>query len=356
MFCPGQVGPVLTAYQNFMYGAKRRCVFNPCSSTSDEVGSRFWKTVCHYIGAVGLLQVRQQQGHPQNLPLYRAVRRPLVSEPASILNLLALTRSYFQIRACILRGDFVQEWLQDGAQYGEEGPTLKLDSLMTRVAALRSKCLKVFRLKNPSRVLQSANADMVAEALDLDETLTQWSKDLPVEWRFSVFFVEATQEPVKSDLLYNDSVRYYTTHGHAAVWMRYLAVRLIVCSICLRLLSALPQWTSQGPSSVEQLKAYQESINLLATNMCCSVPFFFVSEAIHHDPESATFRINNKLTSPEILPRIATLLSWPLSVAVSTEAVPLAQKEWLKRNLKVAASVQGDAVVQSIAETEEFKF
>jgi hypothetical protein len=66
-----------------MYGAKRKFVQNPRSSTPDDVGSRLWKNVCHYIGAMGLLQVRQQQGCSQNLPFYRAVRRPLVSQPIS---------------------------------------------------------------------------------------------------------------------------------------------------------------------------------------------------------------------------------------------------------------------------------
>jgi hypothetical protein len=131
--------------------------------------------------------------------------------------------------------------------------------------------------------------------------------------------------------------------------MRHLAVRLVVSSICLHLLFALPLLSAQGVSRAEQIEDCQENINSLATNICFSVPFFNAN-VIHHNPESATFRINGNLTSPEILPRIATLLSWPLSVAVSTDVVPVAQKEWLKRKLKVVAGVQ------FIAKTEEFKF
>jgi len=74
-----------------MYGAKRKYVPGTRSSVSDEVGSRFWKHVCHYVGAIGLLQVRQQSGYRANLALYRAVRRPIVSHSADILN---LPRSY----------------------------------------------------------------------------------------------------------------------------------------------------------------------------------------------------------------------------------------------------------------------
>ena len=88
----------LTAWQNFMYGAKRKCVQNPRSSISDEVGSRFWKNVCHWIGAVGLLKVRQQEGYRENLPLYRAVRRPIVSRTSGILDFHRFNKSLLDSR------------------------------------------------------------------------------------------------------------------------------------------------------------------------------------------------------------------------------------------------------------------
>lgn len=70
--------------QNIMYRAKRQFTQNPPSSAADESGSPFWKNVAHYKGTAGLLQVRQQQGCPQNLPLDRAVRRPIVSQISNI--------------------------------------------------------------------------------------------------------------------------------------------------------------------------------------------------------------------------------------------------------------------------------
>ncbi|KAE9375375.1 hypothetical protein N431DRAFT_333214 [Stipitochalara longipes BDJ] len=324
---------LMTNYENFMYGAKRTCIQNPRSSISDEVGSRFWKNICHYIGAVGLLKVRQQEGYRENLPLYRAVRRPI-------------------IRACILRGDTVQQWLRDGAQYGEEGPALKLDVLLIRVAALRSKSLNLFRQKNLGRLLQADRTDVVAEAQNLDVALASWPQDLPEDWRFSTHCIEEYSDTRNPAHLYSDSVHSYTTHGHAAVWMRFMAVRLIVSSILIKLLSALLPKTSIN----EQIGTLHQNLNLLATDMCCSVPFFFTSIATNHNLQSESFKTSDKTASLEILPKIATILSWPLSVAVSTTAVPTKQKEWLKTKLKLVASVQGDAVVQSIAETEEFKF
>jgi hypothetical protein len=192
----------------------------------------------------------------------------------------------------------------------------------------------------------------VTEAQNLNDALACWVQDLPGEWQFSTHCIEAFSETTSSDFWYNDTVYSYTTHGHAAVWIRFLAVRIIVSSILLKLLSALPQ----EPTISKQVESMQQLINLLATDMCCTVPFFFTSNALHHQFESSTFNVAEKMVLPEILPKIATLLSWPLSIAVSTNAVPAKQKEWLKHKLKIAASVQGDAVVQSIAESEEFKF
>jgi hypothetical protein len=222
---------------------------------------------------------------------------------------------------------------------------------MIRVAALRSKSLKIFRQKNLTRLARTNKLDIVEEGCELDVALVSWLQDIPKEWLFSIHCLAESSEPTNLDLLNSGSLHYYKTHGHVAVWIRYLAIRRIVSSILVRLLSALPQ----GLSISEQIDACQNSINSLATDMCCSV-LFFLNNAIQYDSESSTFGINDNNASPEILPRITTILAWPLSVAVSTEVVPVTQKEWLRRKLKTVASVQGDGVLQSIAEAEQFKF
>lgn len=229
---------------------------------------------------------------------------------------------------------------------------MELDALLVRIAALRSKSLKLFRQKNVNHLLRMNKADVVEEAQNLDTALGSWAQNLPEKWRFSTQCLEQCSDTMNSGFLYNDTVHSYTTHGHAAVWLRFLAVRLIVSSILIKLHSALPQ----KQPIIEQIETLQQSANHLATDVCCSVPFFFTQNPTHHNSDSTASQTSDGIASPEILPKIATLLSWPLSVAVSTTAVPAKQKEWLKIKLKIAASVQGDAVVQSIAETEEFKF
>jgi hypothetical protein len=59
----------------------------------------------------------------------------------------------------------------------------------------------------------------------------------------------------------------------------------------------------------------------------------------------------------EILPRMASLLAWPLTVAVSSEYLPKPHKRWLLSRLKMVADSLGDAVLESMVENgEEFKF
>ncbi|RDW57195.1 hypothetical protein BP5796_12645 [Coleophoma crateriformis] len=314
---------LMSQYENTMYGAERESNQDIASATPDEVGSRFWKKICHYEGTMGLLRMRQQRGL-QNLPLYRAVRRPV-------------------LRACILRGKVVPDWLQDGSQYGEEGPALDLDLLMIRVAALRCASLKIFRDENPDPLSPCKEVEYATmEAQNLETALTLWPHDLPEEWKFSAISTESSM-PSKTNFADTNYVHSYTTHGHAAVWIRYLAVCLIVSSIHMRLLSISSHSKPQRPAFTTQLEACQERIDLLAAHMCRSVPFFFSSRNAT-DPKD------------EIMLKFATLLTWPLTVAISIEAIPLAQKQWLQRRLKSVAVVLADGVIQSAAEKDAFKF
>ena len=71
--------PLLNTGQNIMYGNQRNTEILPPSGT-DEVGSRFWRNVCHHKGAAGLLMLRREQGLPPNIPLDKVVRRQIVSQ------------------------------------------------------------------------------------------------------------------------------------------------------------------------------------------------------------------------------------------------------------------------------------
>jgi hypothetical protein len=57
-----------------------------------------------------------------------------------------------------------------------------------------------------------------------------------------------------------------------------------------------------------------------------------------------------------ILPSLATMLAWPLAVAVSTENVPEPQRKWLQGKLGSVADSLGDAVLHDVRRRDAFVF
>lgn len=237
---------------------------------------------------------------------------------------------------------------------------LELDSLLIRVAILRTRALELLHDKKLTLESRTNKLKTVAvETRDLDLAFAAWPQGVSEDWKFSIHPSIECSEPTKSELFYEGSVHKYTTRGHAAIWNRYRAVRLILNTMHMRVLSALVQCTSPEPSINAQLEMCQENIGLLATDLCFSVPVFFnVYNMIQDEAGSEPAWIGNNINCPEneIMLKMAAILAWPLTVAVSTEAVPKAQKVWLQHRLKTVASVIGAGVLHSVAENEEFEF
>lgn len=96
-------------------------------------------------------------------------------------------------------------------------------------------------------------------------------------------------------------------------------------------------------------------MELLTADLCAGVLFFFNSL----DPTGLRTLQLGKFTittDDEILPKVAGLLAWPLTVAVSCEYIPESQRQWLKGKLKIVAKSLGDAVLESVVEQGEFRF
>lgn len=229
---------------------------------------------------------------------------------------------------------------------------------MIRVAALRYKSLELCRDKNFTLLSRTNKLkDVALEAQELDLALVAWPQGIPKEWNLSIYPFAEGSETRKPDLVYRGYAYTHTTHGHAAIWIQYCAIRLIVNSIRMRLLCARAEFAPQGPSVNSNLEACQVNIKSLATDICYGVPYFFNSYNTTPDKLASKFtRIDDIPTLSEcrITPKLAAILAWPLAVAVSTEGVPKAQKQWLQRRLKTIASVIGAPVLYSVADKGEF--
>ncbi len=261
------------------------------------------------------------------------------------------------MRTCILRGIIIPEFLQGGEDYGEEGPALELDALMVRVAALRTKSLALLynEIAGPSFDIIGSE-DLAAEAQNLDTALASWPMSLPEKWRFcrlppSSISGEYTQT-------YNGIVHSYATHGHAAIWGRYRSIRLIVNSIRIRYFTYQLQtvnYPSQRSFIAVQQQAILATIEVIAAELCGCVPFFF-NQLDQTGTRSILMGKYSIRTSEEILPKMAALLAWPLTVVISCEYIPEPHRQWLKGKLSVVAKSLGDAVLESVVEQGEFRF
>ncbi|KAI0891652.1 hypothetical protein F4806DRAFT_297856 [Annulohypoxylon nitens] len=329
---------LMAFYENIMYGHERHHSPKIDSSSWDPdiTGSRFWENISHHKGAAGLLKLRQERGWTPDLPLERAARRQLV-------------------RTCILRGIPAAPWLQDAAEFGEKGLVLDLDSIIVRVASLRSRSLHIFLPKSQRFSTQLSPLDIASEARDLDIALESWSRNISEDWNFSV------QPDPSTNTTFDGLIHTYTSHGNATVWNRYRAIHIIINSIRKRALSIASQCSSQTISTDMEQEMCLEKISLLSTDLCRAVPFFITSH-----PHSITDRFpigepdeaNGNIDEArfEILPKFGTLLAWPLTLAVSTDAVPDPQKKWLQTKLKSIAKSLGDSILDTVAEQGEFKF
>lgn len=342
--------------QNTMYGIQ---VPHP-SSEIDEVGSRLWKSLCHHEGALALLELRQEHGPPPYLPLHRVIRRQIVSQftAKNFFHLNIDTDMISQMRTSILRGAPIADFLQSGADYGEEGPGLELDSLIVRVATLRAKSVHLFSVTNVQSPSDTSQSEAVeAEAEDLDTRLVAWSQTLPEDWKISV------QSPPPSSggeiFTHNNIVHNYSSHGHATIWNRYRALCLVVNSIRLRSLSSQLQ-TLEYPSQRSFVAIKQDAVRTnmeqITNDLCAGVPFFFNSLQPNGMRTIQLGKYTITTTDDEILPKMGGLLAWPLAVAVSTEYIPEPQRQWLKSKLRVVAKSLGDAVLESVVDQGEFRF
>lgn len=258
------------------------------------------------------------------------------------------------MRTCVLRASVVPEFLHDGGKYGEEGPALVIDSLMVQVAALRAKTVRLLS-NRPFAISfdERHSLEIAFEAEELDSRLALWETSLSSDWQFNI------STPDNQQSVYPYCTHVYTSHGHASVWNRYRALRLIVNSIRIRCLSNVLQHHSSTSAFAAQQEMCYISIKAITDDLCASLRYFFNSSSNDKDGSGlgvikvGKFIIRSNL---DILPKLAWLLAWPLAVAVNVEGLDEHQKTYLIQQTRAVARSLGDAVLESVAERSEFRF
>ncbi len=140
----------------------------------------------------------------------------------------------------------------------------------------------------------------------------------------------------------------YPSVGHAAIWNQYRALRLITNSIQKRALVALQPLIHSSVLDTNMQRC-QDNINELAVDLRCGAEFSVASRTSAEGAEATGL-----LDMPH--PSVAALLAWPLTVAVSVDAVQPPEKIWLKGTLKAVARSLGNTVLESVTDHGEYKF
>ncbi|KAH8695286.1 hypothetical protein BGW36DRAFT_453183 [Talaromyces proteolyticus] len=195
---------LLDTYDNVI---PREWVRSP-SNSSHYVG----KKAGHHRGTAALLLARKQRGYHQHTPLDVALRRPV-------------------IRAYIVGGVAVDKWLEDEELHNSEDPKLKLDMLMISVTSLRSRFKSLSRdfsygITTDATIVNN----LLIEAGSLDAALAAWSHNLSGQWNFAAHTINRLNQAELDRFCYNGRNDSYTTHGHAVMWNRYRAIRVIMCN------------------------------------------------------------------------------------------------------------------------------
>ncbi|KAG4218579.1 hypothetical protein PC116_g32941 [Phytophthora cactorum] len=217
---------------------------------------------------------------------------------------------------------------------------------MIRVAALRERSLCLFLPKSARFSSQPHPGDLATEARALDAALESWSAALPEDWKYTTRSVLATG-------FFDGMIYEYTTYGHAAIWCRYYAIRMVVNGIRNRALSVVARCSSQMLSVAPEQDICLQKIESLATDLCRSIPTFFTATGAPVAAESTGI---STASISQIAPKLATLLAWPLLLAVNTDSVLQSQVEWLKSKFKSIANALGDGSLGAVIEQGGLRF
>lgn len=252
-----------------------------------------------------------------------------------------------KLRIVILRGAALPTWLEDGCSWGEEGPELELDSLMVRALILRNKSMPSLRDMDATEPEVIDRVKSIAmESYTLDYDLALWALGLPQNWNFHVSWTHLQPSSSVTDACVDIPSHSYPSVGHASIWNRYRALRLIANSIQKRALCAL-QFLFDDAFLDMDTQRCQNNINNLAVDLCCGAEFSVTRQNTPRGAKAAML-----LDMPH--PSVAALLAWPLTVAVSVDAVQPLEKTRLKGVLKAVARSLGHTQLESVSDKGEY--
>jgi hypothetical protein len=225
---------------------------------------------------------------------------------------------------------------------------------MVRVAAFRARALAFFPRASAGLSTSTPDLDYLAHTgKELEDDLVDWAESMSGEYSN---YKEPTSPDNHSDLNSHGSHRNrYTTYGHASLWIRQRALRLIINSIFIKFILVRMQTSTDHEHLIWKQARMKGNLESISRELCADMSYFFkVPQS--RGGETLIPALMASEGNHAILPSLAPMLAWPLAVAVSTENVPEPQRKWLQGKLGSVADSLGDAVLHDVRRRDAFVF
>ena len=229
---------------------------------------------------------------------------------------------------------------------------------MVRVAAFRARALAFFPSASAGLSTSTPDLDFLAHTgKQLEDDLVDWAESMSMSEQYSSRKEHLTTVPEStSDLNTFDGRRNtHTSPGHASLWLRQRALRLIIHSIFIKFISVRMQTSTDHDHLLMKQGHMKGNLDSISRELCADVSYFFKIPQ-SRDGETLVPALMTAEGELAIPPNLASMLAWPLAIAVSTENVPEPQRKWLQGKLGSVADSLGDAVLHDVRRRDAFVF
>lgn len=257
------------------------------------------------------------------------------------------------VKTYVLRSLALPKWIQNGARFGERGFELEFDQILVRAINLHHAFLLFQQTTNPC---VSEWQRLLNEARQLDMAVVKWMARLPKKWSHQQHTL-SKPGPFPQVHFYSSAVYSFSQPEHAAIFSEYLATRMIVRNIELRVLESASLFQQSPTMALESdCVACRTDLSEMADSLASTVPYALERIRIR-DPnslETASSVITN--TNNDFKPYLANSIVWPLSVACGLQCLSDKQHTWYKEELAAIGRMIGDGLLESanIAEWPTF--
>ena len=257
------------------------------------------------------------------------------------------------IRSALIRNIALPKWIEEGAAFGESGMELAYDRIIVRTVSVRQRLSALLEettgTKRTSSEHTSTTRELDQEARYIDDALQDWRAQFPGSWCFQRHTLPE-HRPCSTRDFSPQTVHSYSNPAYAAVWNIYYATSMLINSTHLKILN-LNRSDSDHPCHKQRAKCLS-TINTMACNLASSIPFCLQQFTVTSSPDSSTDEKPITLnTKEDILPSLANLTVWPLTIASSIEGVDFMQRSRFRSQLAHLGRTIGAGVLE-YAETE----